>query len=157
MWKCIFIFWLIVQDFWPLQSSLWMAAGKNRLQIHLQQKVHRGRLPDMAPTQPGKSPSKYSMDNVVIEKFDFFIFTDMSSTVLYSSITLTSNPYCKLTNSLLRTDSWHTLQCFWYRQVDFPTSLHSGSKLDDLIKLYPRSMYLSDFHSKRKCLFLFVY
>lgn len=43
----------IFQDIRPRQSSLGVAAGKNRLQVHLQQEVHRGRLSDVASAQPG--------------------------------------------------------------------------------------------------------
>lgn len=44
----------IFQDIRPRQSSLRVAAGKNRLQVHLQQEVHGGRLSDLASPQPGK-------------------------------------------------------------------------------------------------------
>lgn len=43
----------IFQDIRPRQSSLGVAAGENRLQVHLQQEVYRGGLSDVAPTQPG--------------------------------------------------------------------------------------------------------
>lgn len=43
----------IFQDIRPRQSSLGVAAGKNRLQVHLQQEVYGGGLSDVAPTQPG--------------------------------------------------------------------------------------------------------
>lgn len=43
----------LFQDIRPRQSSLGVAAGENRLQVHLQQEVYRGGLSDMAPTQPG--------------------------------------------------------------------------------------------------------
>lgn len=32
-----------------------MAAHQDRLQIHLQQEVHRGRLPNLAPAQQGET------------------------------------------------------------------------------------------------------
>lgn len=41
------------QDLWPRQSSLGVAAGEDRLQVHLQQEVYGGGLSDVAPTQPG--------------------------------------------------------------------------------------------------------
>lgn len=43
----------IFQDIRPRQSSLRVAAGENRLQVHLQQEVYRSGLSDVAPTQPG--------------------------------------------------------------------------------------------------------
>lgn len=45
---------VIFQDIRPRQSSLRVAAGKNRLQVHFQQEVHGGRLSDVASPQPGK-------------------------------------------------------------------------------------------------------
>lgn len=44
----------ILQDIRPRQSSLRVAAGKNRLQVHLQQAVHGGRLSDVASPQSGE-------------------------------------------------------------------------------------------------------
>lgn len=41
------------QDIWTCQSSIGVATGENRLQVHFQQEVYRGRLSDMAPAQPG--------------------------------------------------------------------------------------------------------
>lgn len=45
---------VIFQDIRPRQSSFRVAAGKNRLQVHLQQEVHGGRLSDVASPQPGE-------------------------------------------------------------------------------------------------------
>lgn len=43
----------VFQDIRARQSSLGVAAGENRLQVHLQQAVYRGGLSDVAPSQPG--------------------------------------------------------------------------------------------------------
>lgn len=42
-----------LQDLWPRQSPVRVAAGQDWLQVHLQPEMYRGGLPDMAPTQPG--------------------------------------------------------------------------------------------------------
>lgn len=47
--KKVFIF----QDFRPREPPFGVAAGENRLQVHLQQEVHTGRLSDMASAQSG--------------------------------------------------------------------------------------------------------
>lgn len=56
------LFWqllnLSLQVFWPFQSPLRVAAHKDRLQVPLQQEVHRGRLPNLAPAQPGRKNAK---------------------------------------------------------------------------------------------------
>ena len=42
-----------LQDLWPRQSPVRVAASQDWLQVHLQPEMYRGGLPDMAPTQPG--------------------------------------------------------------------------------------------------------
>lgn len=42
------------QLFWPLQPPFRMAANQDRLQVHLHQEVHKGRLSNLAPAQPGR-------------------------------------------------------------------------------------------------------
>lgn len=60
-------FFLFLQDIWPRQSSLGVAAGENRLQVDLQQEVHRGGLSNMAPTWPGTVLPVHKKKKIYIE------------------------------------------------------------------------------------------